>query len=193
MKIIGLTGASGSGKTSVGAILAARGGYIIDADKVARDVMKPGEPALDEIVRRFGSAALKDGELDRRALGELVFFDADSLRDLNDITHKYILSEIYNELERVKNEGEYEFIAIDAPLLVETGLHKAVDEIWLIRAARETSIKRVTERDDITDELAGARLDARSRLDEIERMASKIIDNSGDLERLEKLVDECLG
>jgi dephospho-CoA kinase len=192
MKIIGLTGASGGGKTSVGAILAKKGGYVIDADKIAREITEPGSSALDELVRRFGAGILENGRLNRRALGDLAFSDAEKLNALNDITHKYILLEIYNRLQKAKDDKKYKFIVIDAPLLVETGLHKAVDEVWLVRADRETAVARVVKRDGITAERAEARLAARTRLDDIETLAAKVIYNSGDMERLEELVDRCL-
>ena len=119
MTVIGLTGGSGSGKTAIASLLQKKGIDIIDADIIAREIVKKGEPALDEIVEEFGGdILLSSGELDRKKLGSIVFTNKEKLKNLNKITHKYITKIIMQNLSKHASE----IVVIDAALLKESGL-----------------------------------------------------------------------
>ena len=132
MDIIGLTGGIASGKTTASNILRSFGATIIDADHLARKVVKKGEPALDKLVAAFGEAILtNDGELNRKKLGEIVFNDNKKLEKLNDILHPLINSLAIKLFQKERNKGK-DKIVYDSPLLIEKNLIHMVDKVWLI-------------------------------------------------------------
>lgn len=188
MVIIGLTGGSGSGKTTFCELLAERGVYVINADKVARRVVEPGKPALDEVVREFGTDILfEDGTLNRKKLGGIVFSDKEKLELLNKITHKYIAEEIKREIETVKED----IVVIDAPALIESGTIHWCDYVIALVADRQVRISRIMKRDGLTREEAQARIDSQRSDSEYTQYADIVLDNSGD-EALEIMADNIL-
>lgn len=188
MVVIGLTGGSGSGKSTVASLMAHRGIKIIDADKISHDVVKKGEKALEEIVERYGKdILLKNGELDRKKLAAIVFSDKDELRVLNKITHKYI-SEII-KAEVAKNDTD--ICVIDAPVLKESGLDKICDYIIAVTADKDIRIKRITERDGISEKEAKDRIASQMSDELYSENADFIIDNSG-LLALDMLLDDIM-
>lgn len=191
MKIIGLTGNSGSGKGAVSSVLSRNGGYVIDADCIAHENMKKGGCAYDEILDCFGLEIIdSSGEIDRKKLGGIVFSDKKKLERLNEVTHKHILHTISSEINGiVKEPGEYKYIVIDAPLLIETGLYKIADEVWVVFADFERRIKRVMIRDGITKECAEMRFKNQTDFHRMKNYADVIIENNFDsIEELEKAV-----
>ena len=192
MKIIGLTGNSGSGKTAVCDILRPFGAYIIDADKIARDVVEPGEAAYVELVNCFGTGILhKDGTLNRKKLAGIAFPDGEKRRRLTAVTHKHIIARMMEEAERIRaNPDGYRFIVFDAPLLVEAGLHKVVSEVWLVHAPEETKMRRIIARDGLTADEALARLNAQPSFETLAAYADRIIENDGNLGTLKSQVEE---
>lgn len=153
IKIIGLTGNSGSGKSTVADILKNEGGYIIDADKIAHENMKPKECTYSEIISYFGNDILDSNKnINRKKLGNIVFNNKNKLNKLNEITHKYIIEKIENEIKKNIDNKKYKFVVIDAPLLIETGLNNKVDSVWLVYADFEKRVKRIMIRDNITEE-----------------------------------------
>lgn len=156
--IVGITGSSGSGKSTVAGFFKEFGFIHIDLDKISRDVTCKGSLCLDEITAFFGNNVLcADGSLNRRALGELVFRDEDSLKELNRITHKHILA----EMNRIISESEGD-ILIDVPLLFESGTDKLCDFTVGVISDRKIQIERLCARDGICAETASARLDRQS-------------------------------
>jgi len=180
MKIIGLTGNSGSGKSTVCEILAENGGYIIDADKIAHKNMKKGTETYNEIKETFGEKILSDtGEIDRKKLGKTVFSDSEKLKALNEISLKYILREISEKIENIsKKTNEYEFIVIDAPLLTETGLNYISDEVWVVYADENILLDRIVKRDKIDLEHAKSRLENQTPQKELIALADITIENN---------------
>src|SRR3954452_10397298 len=129
---IGLTGPIGCGKSTGAGWLGGLGAIVVDADVVAREVVEPGEPALDAVVARFGSGVVHhDGSLDRGALGRIVFADPAALRDLEAITHPAVRSRIRGAIDRAASDGA-EAVVIEAIRLVEGGLAQMCDEVWLV-------------------------------------------------------------
>ncbi|MFZ5641627.1 MAG: dephospho-CoA kinase [Bacillota bacterium] len=180
MFVIGLTGNIASGKSTVSEILQSLGAAIIDADKVAREIVEPGTPGLDKIAACFGREVLRpDGTLDREKLGRRVFNDPAELDRLNTITHPLILENIRAKLDKLERSGDIKAAVIDAPLLIETGLHQTVDELWVVTVDPAIQIKRVTERDNLSREEAAARIASQMPQEEKARLADVVIDNSG--------------
>lgn len=178
--IIGVTGGIASGKSTVARAFAARGIPWVDADEVAREVVAPGEPALAEIVEHFGREVLTpDGSLDRRALREIVFADAEARRQLERITHPRIRERLEAHLERLQAQGA-PYVLLVSPLLFESGQHAMVDRCLVIDVPEETQIVRTAARDGVDE--AQARAIVAAQMSRTERLAraDDVIDNSAD-------------
>ena len=191
MKIIGLTGGTGSGKGFVSERLRSRGAYVIDADEVAHKIIEKGKPAYDEIVGYFGREILDgNGEIIRKKLGGIVFSDRRKLDFLNSCTHKYINMEIIRMIDEAKNQNEkYSAVVIDAPLLAEAGLTDICDAVWVVYADSEVRVKRIMNRDSITEEQARNRIASQKSWEEYKSLGAVIIDNSSDDENVENQLD----
>ena len=190
---IGLTGPIGCGKSTVaGWLREARGVVVIDADRVARDVLDPGEPALDTVVERFGTDLLRDdGSLDRAALGRIVFADPAALRDLEAIVHPAVRPRILAAIAAADEEDE-DVVVIEAIKLVEGGLAELCDEVWLVICDATAQLDRLAARGmDATD--AAARIAAQGDLvDRLAPKATRVIDTSGSVEVTRKTVERLL-
>jgi len=159
-KIIGLTGGIASGKSAVADALRARGAAIVDADLVARQVVEPGQPALADLVARFGSQILgADGRLDRKALGERVFADPAARADLNRITHPRIAAASQAEIARHVQHGA-PVVFYEAALLVENRAHEWLDAVIVVAAPPDVQKVRLMARDGPDEAAALARLGA---------------------------------
>jgi len=193
--VIGLTGNIGSGKSTVGRYLESLGAIVIDADQVAREVVQPGTPALVEIARVFGPGVLDSkGALDRKKMGSIVFTNPKAREKLNEITHPRIVEAIENEKLKLYNlpGSRDRLLVIDAPLLIEVGLHKGVDEIWAVKVDDQKQVERLIERDGLSDEEARARIAAQMPQAEKLKYARRVIDNSGSPEETRRQVDRHL-
>jgi dephospho-CoA kinase len=181
MRVIGLTGGIASGKSTAARTLAELGARVVDADQVARDIVAPGQPALAEIVRTFGREMLQpDGALDRKKLGAVIFGDAEKRRTLNAITHPRIAMETQARLGRLREEGAP--VAIyEAALLVENGVHKALDGLIVVACDEATQLARLVERDGYSEEEARARIAAQAPMAQKIAAASWVVDTSGPL------------
>ena len=187
MKVIGLTGGTGSGKSIVCTQLKKRNAYIIDADKIAHDIIKKGQPAYEKIVSYFGEEILdEESNIVRKKLGAIVFSDKEKLDFLNKCTHQYISEKINSFIQTIKKcPNKYQYIILDAPLLIESNLTSICDEIWVVYAKEEDRLKRIMQRDNITYEQAKNRILSQKRWEEYKKYADIIIDNSRDLKFLE--------
>jgi len=157
---------------------------VIDADLVAKEVIRPGTEAWRELVEAFGEDILnEDGTIDRRRLGDKVFADPEAVRRLNEITHPRILEAIGRRLEEYARLGEDAppGVVIDAPLLIEAGMVDMVDEVWLVVVDQKTQIQRLMARDHFGVEQALNRINAQIPLEKKKRYADVIIDNTGSM------------
>ena len=187
MKVIGLTGGTGSGKSVVSKSLSAAGAVIVDADKIAHEIILKGEPAYHEIIAYYGTGILDEaGNIIRKKLGEIVFNDKEKLAFLNQCTHKYITAEVKRQIAEAKEIGTATAIIVDAPLLLEAKLETVCDLVWVVYADPEVRAQRVMARDGITYELAKARIANQKSWEEYQAAADAVIDNSKDLAHLEE-------
>lgn len=193
MLVIGLTGGIASGKSTVSTHLAKLGAVIIDADKLAREVVEPGQPGLNLLVQTFGSGILQeDGTLNRSALGQLVFSRPEQRERLDSITLPLIKEKTREQLEalRTRPDAANLIVVLDAPLLLEAGLTKVVDSVWVVALPVEAQLQRLMERDGFTREQAMARLDSQMPLEEKLAKADKVIWNDGSIDDTLKRVDQ---
>lgn len=189
MRTIGLTGGIACGKSTVAAVLRARGVPVLDADQVSRDVTAPGQPALAEIVARFGPDVLRpDGALDRKALGSRVVGDPEARAALEAITHPRIRAAIADGLALLRDQG-HPVAVVEAALLVETGSYRLYDALLVVRARPETQVRRLMAREGISEQQATAWLAAQVPVEEKAKLATAVIDNDGDRDALQAEVD----
>ncbi len=189
MHIFGLTGGIGCGKSAVAAILEQLGARIVDADQVAREVVKPGTDGLKELVRAFGTEILlPDGSLDRPKLAAIVFADAEKRKILNRITHPRIALETSRRLQDERARGTRHLI-YEAALLVETGQAKFGENLIVVRADPEVQLERLMKRDGIDREAALQKIRSQMPVDEKAKLADAVIDNSGTLAETRRQVE----
>ena len=186
---IGLTGSIACGKSTVSQYLSQKGCFIVDADAISRVLTADGGAALPEIRRAFGDDVFSGASLDRAKLGQLVFADAQKRETLNAILHPMILSEIRRQLDRLDAPGQ--IVVGDVPLLFECGMESMFDTVWVVRAARETQIQRLFERDGLSREQAERRIDSQMPPDEKIRRANAVIDTDGSIEQTHRQVTRC--
>lgn len=185
MKIIGITGGIGSGKSTVSEFLRKEGWPIVDADEISHRITEKGSPALDVIRAAFGDEVFTaDGALDRPAMAKIVFADPEKNKLLRSIVTKQVYYEAKDELEKLAESGKYSLAFLDVPLLYETHSETMCDYVWYVTADREIRIRRVASRDGITREEVEARMKAQMSDQEKAEKSDEVIDNSGDLDDL---------
>jgi dephospho-CoA kinase len=190
MRLMGLTGGVASGKSTVARMLADRGAVIIDSDELAREVVRPGEPAHAAILERFGrEIAGPDGELDRARLGAIVFADEGARRDLERITHPRIAELSQQRLaEAIAHDAPV--TVIDVPLLYEAHREEMFEGVLLVYAPEPVLLSRAIERDGLDAGAARQRMRAQLPIEEKRARATWVIDNSGSLEDTRHQVDD---
>lgn len=184
---IGLTGGIGSGKSTVGRLLARRGATVIDADRIAREVVEPGTPGLAAIGQRFGAGVITArGELDRAALGAIVFADPQSRRDLEEITHPLIRA---RTLALIQGAASETVVVHDIPLLVEIGSAATYHLVVVVDVDVEERVRRLTGSRGLTEADARSRIANQASREERLSVADVVIDNNGAATRLDPQVD----
>ncbi|MGD8820555.1 MAG: dephospho-CoA kinase [Anaerolineae bacterium] len=183
--LIGLTGNIATGKSEVARMLADLGAQVIDADRVAHQVMQPGGPAYGPVVEAFGPEILDgDGQIDRHVLGELVFRDADALRRLEAAVHPATIAEVGQRIARATAA----IVVIEAIKLIEAGMYRAYDRLWVVTAPRSLQIQRLVSGRGLTEEEAVLRVDAQSPQEEKAKLADRVFVNDGELDQLREKV-----
>jgi dephospho-CoA kinase len=185
--IFGITGGSGAGKSTVSDMFRSVGVYVSDADKTAREIVKKGSPCLEELKKVFGTDIVdKQGELKRRKLGEIVFSDAEKLKMLNCVTHKYITEYTKREIEDCGKK----ICAIDGAVIIGSPVMKLCRCMVSVIADEEIRVKRISERDNISCESARNRIASQMTNDEYIRNSDYVIFNDGDIEGLKKQIEQ---
>lgn len=190
MKVIGITGGVGSGKSVVMDILQKEyGAEIILADLVAHDLMEPGQQNYIDIVEAFGEEILaKDKTIDRPALAKVVFGDKDKLVRLNAITHPNVKKEIFRRIDAIKEKGEASFIAVEAALLLEEGYQKDFDAMWYVYVDEATRIERLKEGRGYTEEKCREIMAKQLPEEVFRKECSTVIDNHLGISETEKQI-----
>ncbi len=196
MKIIGITGSIGSGKSTVSNYLKKQGFAIIDADKIAKNILDTNEDIKKELVESFGEMIASkndDGKIgiNKELLRAIAFATPESKVKLDEITHKYILDYINLKIEEFRDKNKAT-VFLDAPLLFETGLDKKCDDVWVVFTKKRTKIERVTERDGVSVENIENILKTQMSYQKQVQLATYILDNNHKKEHLYMQIDKIL-
>lgn len=186
--LVGLTGGIASGKSTVSKMFAQRGAKIVDADQIARQVVEPGTIGLQEVVKAFGTDILKEGELDRKALGRIVFQDEKARKRLNQIVHPLIRKEMLRQTRQYEEAGEW-IVIWDVPLLFESQLTDWVKKVIVVYVSQEVQLERLQKRDHLSKKEALERIHAQLPIEEKRKKADYVIDNQESLTSTERQVD----
>jgi len=179
--LAGLTGGISTGKSTVSGMFEKLGAVIIDADKLAREVVEPGEPALAQIVEEFGRDVLQpDGSLDRKKLGAVIFADAARRKRLEAITHPAIRDRFMRRLAELAARGFDGIVLWDAPVMIETGGHTSMEKLVVVATDEETQCARLCARDQIDTAEAQRKIGSQMPVAEKAKLADYVIDNGGD-------------
>ena len=191
MRIIGLTGGIASGKSTVAKMFAALGAQVVDADQLAREVVEPGSPALQEIAARWPSVVV-NGVLDRKALAATIFGNDAERRALNAITHPRIAQASMARMQALAAQGQRAAI-YEAALIVENNLDRGMDGLVVVSLPPTVQLQRLIQREGLTAEQAQARLSAQAPLAEKLQRATWVIDNGGLLPTTQAQVEQLWG
>jgi dephospho-CoA kinase len=196
VKIIGITGGIGSGKSMVSRIIRERGFPVIDLDELAHEIIEPGRTAYDKIISRFGKDILDpDRRIGRRRLGAVVFGDAGARKDLEAITHPEISRLLLEKIEGYRSAGT-EMLFLEIPLLFETGMDSWIHPVITVKCPQGVCLRRLSERDGFSASESQARMQAQMDPEEKARRAEFVIDNSGSLDKtlvqLDKVISELI-
>jgi dephospho-CoA kinase len=187
--IAGLTGGIASGKSTVAAMLAEAGARIVDADRIAHQVVLKGQPAWQDIVDHFGSGILaRDGQIDREALGAIVFHDTEAKKALNGIVHPRVFETMAQEIQSLAEAHPGDLIIMDVPLLIESGMHASLPIVILVYVPETMQQERLMRRDGLNAADAAARIRAQMPIDAKRAHAHYIVDNTGDLDATRRQV-----
>jgi dephospho-CoA kinase len=186
--VIGLTGGIASGKSTVSVMLEKIGIPIIDADKIAREVVEIGQGAYNQIVAEFGTEILlKNSELDRAKLGAIIFNDEEKRKKLNSIVHPAVREQMNERKNRYIQAGE-KVVVLDIPLLFEGNLQSLVDKVLLVYVDQDTQIERLMKRNVFTYDEAISRIHSQMSLEQKVNLSDEVINNNGSLEETKEML-----
>jgi dephospho-CoA kinase len=189
---IGITGGIGSGKSTAARTLEKYGAKLILADDMAKEIVKPGMPAYESIILEFGTEILhKDGSINRKKLGDIVFSDNSKLNILNQITHVIVAEKISSQLRELRNKNK-KLVVVEAIVPIEHGFLDLVDTVWVVLASEPIRIERIIKRNDITHSEAKQRVRSQMSDAMYKSIADKVIYNNGNIAELEEKVWEAL-
>lgn len=187
MRLVGLTGGIGSGKSTVSEMFRSLGATVIDADQVAREVVRPGQEALLEVARRFPGTVDAHGQLDRAALARRIFADEGERAALNAILHPRIQAEVQRRTAALAAAG-VDTALYDAALLIENGLHHGMDAVVVVWVPEQLQRERLAARDGLSVAEAQTRIAAQAPLDAKRAVATWVVDNAGSREQTQQQV-----
>jgi len=190
--VIGLTGGIASGKSTVARMLIDKKITVIDADVIAKQAVEKGMPAYRQIVEAFGKdILLENGDIDRKKLGSIVFTDEQKRLKLNQIVHPAVRAEMLKQRDEAIARKE-QFVVLDIPLLYESGLDYLVGKVLVVTVPADIQLKRLMERNSLTEEEAMSRITSQMPLADKTKKADAVIDNSGSLEHTKHQLEEVL-
>ena len=198
MKVIGIVGGIGTGKSTVVQLLRElTNAYVINADHIGHLILKKGEAGYTPVLEAFGDGITgEDGEINRQELGKIVFSDPNKLKELNKISHPLIYNKAKEEINYASKKEKYDYIIIDAALLIEIGLIELVDEVWGVYTSPCTQIKRIMLRNGVSEEEAKKRISSQLPWSEIKKVTHVEINNDTTIkstkEQIEKLIKQKL-
>lgn len=194
-KVIGITGGVGSGKSEVLNILKKEyGAGLIEADRVAHELMEPGAESYEAVVKKFGNSILTDeGTIDRAALGAIVFRDKEKLAVLNSLTHPNVEREILCRMDRMESDPDIRLIVYEAALLTGAEFEQRFDQLWYVFAREDLRFQRLKEGRGYSDEKTASMIKSQPGEESFRKAATHIIDNSGSLDEIKQQIAEILG
>lgn len=194
MKIIGITGGIGSGKSLVAKILKEQyNAHIVDTDGIAKRQMEPGGVSFQAVVDYFGAGILApNGTIDRRKLSEIVFRDPDKRIKVNELTHPNVLIDVKEEIRRTRETGSAPYVVVETALMIESGYDYICDEVWYVFTPEEERRRRLKQERQLTDERIDTIFRSQSMEADFRGKFSIVIENTGDLAELEEQVERIL-
>ena len=193
MYIAGLTGGIATGKSTISGMFREAGAIIVDADRIAHEVVKKGAPAWKKIKTHFGDRILlPSGEIDRERLGGIVFHDARQKENLNRIVHPFVFRKMEEEIAHAQSVAPRTIVILDVPLLIETGMHHALPQVILAYIPERMQLARLMARDGLAKADAEARIRSQMPIDSKKQMVSIVIDNSGSIDATRKQVRDVM-
>lgn len=194
MKVIGITGGIGSGKSLVADIMKEKyNAYIVNTDRIAKEQMEPGGISYTGVIEYFGTKILKeDGSIDRSKLSQLVFQDKDKLQMINRLTHPNVLLAVEEEKEAVRSAGVHPYFIIETALMIESGYASVCDEVWYVQASEEARRNRLKADRGYTDEKIDSIFHSQSKDEDFLRHFRIVITNNGNIADLEAQIDKIL-
>lgn len=194
MKVIGLTGGIGSGKSLVAKIMQERfGAVVLFTDDIAKELMEPGKASYLEVVEHFGKEILQEnGAIDRGRLAGLVFEDKEKRLKINEITHPKVLAEVKSRIEALKKEGRVPYLVVETALMIEAGYDFICDEVWYVFTPEEERRKRLKRERNYSDEKIDAIFANQNKDEAFRKKFTQVIENVGDITMLEEQVGQLL-
>lgn len=194
MKVIGLTGGIGSGKSLVANILREKyNAYLLDSDSIAKKQMEPGGASYLAVVDYFGNQIVaQDGTIDRTKLSKIIFEDKNKRLKVNELTHPKVLEEVQQEIQTAREQGKFHYLVIETALMIEAGYDFICDEIWYVYAPEEERRSRLKHGRNYTDEKINSIFANQSKEEAFRARFSKVIENVGDISLLERQVEQLL-
>ncbi len=194
MKVIGLTGGIGSGKSLVAKILKEKyGAYILETDRIAKEQMEPGGVSYQEVIDYIGrEIVVEDGSIDRGKLAKIIFEDKEKRLKINEITHPKVLTEVQNEIESMRKKGNVPYLLIETALMIEARYEFTCDEIWYVYAPEEERRNRLKKERYYSDEKIDSIFENQNKEEAFRKAFSKVIENVGDKKLIEEQVDKMI-
>ena len=194
MKVIGLTGGIGSGKSLVAKILEKKyGAYLLNTDGIAKEQMEPGGASFQEVVNYFGERILtEDGRIDRSRLASIIFEDADKRLKINEITHPRVLEAVREEIKSIREKGTVPYLVVETALMIEAGYDFICDEVWYVHTPEEERRSRLKKERNYPDEKIDSIFANQSKAEVFREKFSKVIENIGDIAFLEQQIEKLM-
>lgn len=194
MKVIGLTGGIGSGKSLVANILKEKyGAYLLNTDGIAKTQMEPGGASYQAVIEYFGGTILSaDGSIDRSKLAGIIFEDKEKRLKINELTHPKVLEEVIEEIQLIREKRRNPYLIVETALMIEAGYDFICDEVWYVYSSEEVRRNRLKLERNYSDEKIDSIISNQSKEEAFRTKFTKVIENVGDLKLLEQQVEHLI-